>query len=130
MTTTTRAPRRILVVVGVALVVMVLNVVASILYMVVYGHVLAPGHDDAFYQAHVRVAGPISSVIVGIPLVYYASRWLARRRAAIDGIGIAIAYFVIDTAILLVAGGLGVFAPIVALSHATKLAAAFAGARA
>ncbi|HWB76471.1 MAG TPA: hypothetical protein VG755_16000 [Nannocystaceae bacterium] len=127
MSTTSRS-RRVLRVLGLALLVMTLNVAASVIYMVLYSYVIAPGRDAAHYDAHVQAAAPWSSVIVGAPLMFFASRWLARRTGTRDGIGIAIAYIVIDSAILLGAGALARLAPIVALSFATKLAAAWAGA--
>jgi hypothetical protein len=120
--------RRALAVVGVALLVMALNVAASVLYMVVYGHVIAPGHDAAHYDAHVQVAAPWSSIIVGIPLVYFAARWLARRSGRRAGVMIAVVYIAIDFAILLASGALGRLLPFVIASFATKLAAAWAGA--
>jgi hypothetical protein len=120
---------RALGVLGLTLLVMVLNVSASVLYMVVYGAVLAPGHDDAHYHAHAAVAAPYSSVIVGIPLMFFAARWLARRRGFLDGFAIALVYIAIDLAIIAAAGGLGKLAVIVSVSFATKAAAAYAGAR-
>ena len=75
--TTAKPLARGLAVVGLALLVMALNVGASVLYMVLYGYVIAPGHDDAHYDAHVQVAAPWSSVIVGIPLMFFAARWSA-----------------------------------------------------
>ena len=120
---------RALGVLGLALLVMVLNVAASVLYMVFYGHVIAPGHDDAHYHAHAAVAAPYSSVIVGIPLMFFAARWMARRRGFRDGFAIALVYIVVDFAILVAAGALGSLAVIVSVSFATKAAAAYAGAR-
>lgn len=35
-----------------ALGVMMLNVLIHVLYMVVYGYVIDPGHDEAYYQAY------------------------------------------------------------------------------
>ena len=45
--------------VGVAVLVLVANVAASILYMVVYGHVIDPGHDPKYYDDHIQVAAPV-----------------------------------------------------------------------
>ena len=38
--------------VGVALLVLVVNVGISILYMVVYGHLIDPGHEEQYYRDH------------------------------------------------------------------------------
>ena len=35
---------------GVAILVLVVNIVVSILYMVVYAHLINPGHEKQFYQ--------------------------------------------------------------------------------
>ena len=40
--------------VGVALLVLVVNVAVSILYMVVYGHLIDPGHEEQYYHDHIR----------------------------------------------------------------------------
>jgi hypothetical protein len=121
--------RRALRVLGLALVVMFFNVSASVLYIVLYSYVLAPGHDAAHYDAQAQLAAPWSSIIVGAPLMFFASRWLSRRTGTRDGIGIAIAYIAVDLTILLGSGALGRLALPVALSFATKLAAAWAGAQ-
>ena len=59
---------RVLSLIGVAVLVMVLNIVASILYMVVYGHLINPGHPKEFYDQHVQSAAPFCSIIAGIPV--------------------------------------------------------------
>jgi hypothetical protein len=120
---------RALATIGLALLVMALNVGASVLYMVFYSAVIAPGHDEAHYAAHVQVAAPWSSVIVGIPLVFFAARWSAPRLGRRAATMIGVVYVVIDGVVLLAAGALGRLALVATLSYATKLAAAWLGAR-
>ena len=127
--TTAKPVVRGLAVVGLALLVMALNVGASVLYMVFYGYVIAPGHDDAYYQAHAQVAAPWSSIIVGIPLVFFAARWSAPRLGRRAAFCIAVVYVVIDFVVILAAGALVQLALILTLSYSTKLAAAWLGAR-
>ena len=67
---------RVAVLVGIALSVMVVNVIISILYMVVYGHVIDPGHEEAYYQEHIKKAAPYCSIIAGIPLMFLAGWWV------------------------------------------------------
>src|SRR5262249_23336897 len=62
---------------GIALLVMVLNVAMSILYMVVYSHLINPGHPDGYYREHIKVAAPYCSIIAGIPLMFLAGLWVA-----------------------------------------------------
>ncbi len=44
--------------VGVAILVLVVNVALSILYMVVYGYLIDPGHEEQYYHYHVQVVAP------------------------------------------------------------------------
>ncbi|MCP6755998.1 hypothetical protein NL533_30715, partial [Klebsiella pneumoniae] len=64
--------------VGVALLVMVLNIAGSVLYMVVYGHLIDPGHEEQYYQDHVQVAAPYCSIVAGVPLMFLAGWWVSR----------------------------------------------------
>jgi hypothetical protein len=119
--------------VGVAVSVLVANVAASVLYMVVYGHVIDPGHDPQYYDDHIQIAAPYCSIVAGIPLMFLAGWWVAgwwRRALGVRAAWIVwLAYTVIDLAILLAAGmtlGVGLW---FVVSFATKLAAADLGAK-
>jgi hypothetical protein len=119
--------------VGVALLALVANVATSVLYMVVYGHVINPGHEPQYYNDHIRVAAPYCSIVAGIPLMFAVGWWVAGWWERTPGVKAALfvwlAYTAIDLAILLVAGlslpVLGLFAG----SFATKLGAAYLGAK-
>ena len=124
---------RVALLVGVAVLVLVANVAASVLYMVVYSHVIDPGHGPQYYNDHIQVAGPYCSIVAGIPLMSLAGWWVAgwwRRALGVRGAWIVwLAYTVIDLAILLAAGmsrGVGV---LFVVSFATKLATVQFGAR-
>ena len=58
--------------IGVAILVMLANVVASIHYMVVYSYLIDPGHEKEYYDAHVQVAAPYCSIAAGTPLMFLA----------------------------------------------------------
>jgi len=45
---------RLLPLFGVALLVLVANVALSIVYMVIYGHLIDPGHEESYYQDHIQ----------------------------------------------------------------------------
>ena len=114
-----------------ALGVMIINVVISILYVVVYSFLIDPGHDEAYYQAHAQVAAPYSSIIAGIPLMFLAGRWIGgkfpqgnRGKAALL---VWLVYFLIDFAIIAAAGALGQIALLFAASFSTKFIAAYLG---
>ena len=66
---------RIAALIGVAMLVLVTNVAASVLYMVIYGHIIDPGHEPKYYQDHIQVAGPYCSIVAGIPIMFLAG-WL------------------------------------------------------
>jgi hypothetical protein len=118
--------------VGVALLVLVVNVAASILYMVVYSYVINPGHEDRYYKDHVQVAAPYCSIVAGIPLMFLAGWWVGGwwegDFAVKAAVTVWLAYFLIDIAVLLAAGMTTKGAVLVAVSFTTKLAAVYAGA--
>jgi hypothetical protein len=121
--------------VGVGLLVMVLNVGMSILYMVAYSYLINPGHAKEYYEEHIKVAAPYCSIVVGMPLMFLAGLWVAGWGSAGAGqlgvkaaLGVWLAYAIIDLGVILVAGGAGKMAVLVAISLMTKLGAAYAGA--
>lgn len=123
--------------IGVALLVMVLNVAVSVLYMVVYSHLINTGHPKEYYEEHIKVAAPYCSIVAGLPLMFLAGLWVAGW----GGVGVAggqsgveaalvvwLAYAIIDLGVLLAAGMTAKVAILCAVSLLTKLAAAYAGA--
>ena len=81
---------------GLALGVRAANVAVSILYMVVYSHVIDPGHEKAYYEAHVRIAAPYCSIVAGIPLMFLVGWWVGMRPA----IFVWLVYAIVDVAVL------------------------------
>ena len=123
---------RALPLIGVAILVLVANVAASVLYMVVYGHIIDPGPEAKYYQDHIQIAGPYCSIVAGIPIMFLAGWWVAgwwRRALGVRGAFLVwLAYTIIDLSILLIAGlslGVGV---LFVISFATKLVAVYWGA--
>ena len=116
-----------------AIVVGILNVFLFFLFMVLYGHVINPGHEEQFYQEAAGRFGPISSIICGIPLMYLAGRWIGKRvgpQLAIKaGLLVWLIYFTLDVAIVAASGVLMSVLPLVIVSFTTKLAAIYFGAR-
>lgn len=114
-----------------AIAVMIINVAIHILYMVAYSYVINPGQDAAHYQAHARVSAPYSSIVVGMPLMFLACRWIGRKFAARFVITAALlvwlVYFLIDITVLMFAGELSRLALFFIISFVTKLAAAYLG---
>ncbi len=119
--------------VAIAVLVPVVGVAVSVLYMVVYGHLIDPGHERPYYDAHIQFAGPYIGVVAGIPLMFIAG-WLVSRwwesKFVIESVWVVwFAYAVIDIAVLLAFGAPLGAAIFVAISLITKLAAVYAGAR-
>jgi hypothetical protein len=102
---------------------MALNVAITILYMVVYSYVIDPGHDKAYYEAHVMRAAPYCSIVAGIPLMYLLGRWLGTTPAVI----VWAIYAVIDLVIFASSGPTMKMSVLVMVSLLTKLGAAYFG---
>ena len=109
---------------GLALGVMAANVAMSVLYMVVYSYAIDPGHEKAYYEAHVRIAAPYCSIVAGIPLMFLVGWWVGVRPA----IFVWLVYAVIDVAVFAVSGPSWRMSALVAVSLLTKLVSAYLGA--
>jgi hypothetical protein len=122
---------RIVWLIGIALLVMVANVAVSVLYMVIYGYLIDPGHEKEYYDAHVQVAAPYCSIVAGIPLMFLAGWWVGGwwqgEFAVKSALVIWLTYAVIDVSVLLAAGVTSRAAVLVTVSLLTKLAAVYFG---
>lgn len=116
-----------------AIVVGILNVALFVGFMFVYGQLLNPGHDQAFYQAAAQRFGPIWSIVAGIPLMFLAGWWISSRPSQINGMVAAflvwVVYFVLDLLIIAASGNLLHIFPLFFASFGTKLLAVLAGAQ-
>ena len=66
-------------IIGAAIFILIANVSLSVVYMIVYGHLINPGHEEQFYQEHIKIAAPYCSIIAGIPLFYFVCRWIGGK---------------------------------------------------
>ena len=118
--------------VGIAVLVMVANILVSVLYMVVYSYLIAPGHDTQYYEAHIQTAAPYSSIVAGIPLMFLAGYWISSwwegKFAVESALVVWLLYALIDFSALMAGGFTSKAAILVAVSLITKLAAVYAGA--
>lgn len=117
-----------------AIVAGIVNIFLFFLFMVLYGHVINPGQDDAFYQDAASRFGPYASIIGGIPVFFAAGRILRRflgERAFKVAIAAWTIYVAVDFAIIVAvaADQIIAFLPLLATSFGTKLAAIYFGAR-
>ena len=118
--------------VGVAVLVLVANVALSFVYMIVYGHVIDPGHDDQYYREHIKVAAPYCSIAAGIPLMFLAGWWVSGwwegPFAVKAALVVWLAYVLIDITVVVASGLTTRAAVLFAVSFLTKLAAVYLGA--
>jgi hypothetical protein len=116
---------------AVAVMVLIVNVLISFLYMVVYSYVIDPGHDEQYYQSHVQFAAPYSSIVAGIPLMFLAGWWVSgwweSNLAIKAGLTVWLVYALIDLGVLLAARTTARVALLFVISIATKLLAAYFG---
>lgn len=113
---------------------MVLNVFLFFLFMVLYGHVINPGHEDSFYQEAANRFGPYASIVGGLPVFFFAGvvlRRILRERALSVAIATWVIYVVVDMTIVIAVAAeqIAKFLPLMVVSFATKLAAIYFGAR-
>ena len=108
-------------------------VLSAFAWVAIYSYLINPGHDLPYYQKHAEFASPIVSVAVGIPYLFLACRWLGRKagtRAVATCLWVWFILFIIDV-LLILAGGLNAYmGAMVALSHVTKMLAAYFGGKA
>lgn len=110
----------------------VANVMLFFLFMVVYGHVINPGHPETYYQEAAGRFGPYASIFGGIPIMYLVGTLLRRllgRNAVKAGIAAWAIYVVVDVSIVVAVGQFISVVPQIAVSFVTKLIAVYLGAR-
>jgi hypothetical protein len=113
--------------VGGALLAEVAQVIAAVLWVAIYSHVLNPGQPMTVYEQHAQASGPRVSIIAGFPIFYFASRWIARSLpTALALFGV---FLTLDLLLLLLMGGRSAIAILwlIGLSYATKLLACYLG---
>jgi hypothetical protein len=114
---------------GVAILLLVLNVLFSILVVLFYSLVIAPGQTNEFYNAAALRIAPWCSHTIGTALFFIAGYWFAKRNPLRNGILFAavftVLYAIIDSATV---GFQGFLSLEFGLSMVAKLLAALCGA--
>lgn len=122
---------RLVWIIAAAIFILVVNVGLSIAYMFFYGYVINPGHDEQFYQDHVKIAAPYCSVVFGIPLFYFVCRWIGGKWekdfAVKAAIFVWIVYALIDISALVASGLTLWITGLMTVSLVTKLISAYFG---
>ncbi len=123
--------KRLALIIGAAIFILVVNVGLSVVYMFFYGYVINPGQEEQFYQDHVKIAAPYCSIFFGIPLFYLVCRWIGGRWekdfAIKAAISVWIVYALIDLSVVVASGITLSVAGLIAVSLITKLISAYLG---
>jgi hypothetical protein len=102
-------------------------IASSFVWVAIYSYVVNPGQPFAAYQQHAQISGPWVSILVGIPVFYALSRWVARN---LPTAMVMLAFVLtIDIAILVLAATSEIPIAMVVVSYLSKLVASYLGGR-
>jgi hypothetical protein len=107
-------------------------VLSAVAWVAIYSYLIDPGHDLPYYQKHAEFASPIVSVVVGIPYLFFAGRWVGRKagtRAVAACLWVWFILFIIDVLLILLGGATAYIWAMASISHVTKMLAAYLGGR-
>lgn len=120
-------------VVGTAVGLEVAITASAVAWIVIYSYLIHPGEAESYYQNYARSASPVVSILLGIPYWFFACRWVGRKagsRAIVMSVWICVIILVIDLSLILLLADPETKWTIIAVSHSTKLIAAYSGGRA
>ncbi|HWO02259.1 MAG TPA: hypothetical protein VNS63_23640 [Blastocatellia bacterium] len=120
-------------VIGTAIGLEVALIISAVVWVAIYSYVIHPGEAAAYYENYAQFASPFVSVVAGIPFWFFACRWLGEKagtRAVGAGLLAWFILFIIDMSLIIIAKPTVFVWTMVAISHSTKLLAAYLGARA
>jgi hypothetical protein len=107
-------------------------VLSAVAWVAIYSYLINPGHDLVYYQNHAQSASPLVSVVVGMPYLFFACRWVGRKagtRAVAMCLWVWFISFIIDVLLVSLGGATACVWAIVAISHVTKMLAAYFGGK-
>jgi hypothetical protein len=120
-------------VVATALGLEVAMIISAFAWVAIYSHLINPGKELTYYQNYAQLASPIVSVVAGIPFWFFACRWVGRKagsRAVAMSVWAWVILFAIELPLNFFVETTIYSWSMVALSHSTKLLAAYLGGRA
>jgi hypothetical protein len=106
---------------------------SAFVWVGIYSYLIHPGEQLTYYENYARFASPIVSVVVGIPVWFFACRWVGRKagtRAVAMCLSAWLIVPVIDMPLSILGQAKAYDWAMVAISESTKLVAAYLGARA
>jgi hypothetical protein len=114
---------------GLAILILIINVLIAIVVVLIYSFAIEPGHNKEFYDAAALRIAPWCSHIAGTALFFIAGYYFARRNPSrnpfLFAVTVTVFYFVIDASSVAFRG---IFNLQFGLSMVAKLLAALAGA--
>jgi hypothetical protein len=115
--------------IGVAILLHIILIALSILEVAVYSYLVAPGKDEAFYNAHAQMSGPWISGIFGSLIIFLLARNFIKKnndRHLTYVIALPLIYIAIDILILLPFNiGWAEHLPVFLMANGAKIAASF-----
>ena len=110
---------------------LVLLVLAHVLFVAYYSHLMNPAHDQAYYSQFAQHTGaPFVFFFAPLP-IFLLVRWIGRKdpqQAMAHGILIAVVSLILDFTIVALAGQVAAFLTAgIILAHIAKITAALAG---
>jgi hypothetical protein len=106
---------------------------SAFVWVGIYSYLIHPGEDLPYYQNYAQFSSPIVSVVVGIPVWFFACRWVGRKagtRAVAMCLSAWLIVPVVDIPLSLLSQATAYDWTMVAISDSTKLLAAYLGGRA
>ena len=106
---------------------------SAFVWVGIYSYLIHPGENHSYYQNYAQFASPIVSVVVGIPLWFFACRWVGRKagtRAVAMCLSAWLIVPLIDIPLGILAQATAYDWTMIAISDSTKLLAAYLGGRA
>jgi hypothetical protein len=106
---------------------------AALIWVGIYSYLIHPGQQLPHYENYARFASPIVSVVVGIPVWFFACRWVGRKAGTCAVTMCLSAWLivpVIDIPLSLPGQAKAYDWAMVAISDSTKLIAAYLGGKA
>lgn len=103
---------------------------AAFAWVGIYSYLIHPGEGLPYYQNYAQFASPIVSVVMGIPLWFFACRWVGRKAGTRAVAMCLTAWFIVpivDIPLSLLGKATAYNWAMVAISEATKLLAAYLG---
>ena len=120
-------------VVGTAIGLEVALVISAFAWVAIYSYLIHPGEAPSNYENYAQSASPVVSIVLGIPYWFFACRWVGQKagtRAVAMCVWAWFITFLIDFPLIFLAEQKAYYLLILAISHSTKVLAAYLGGRA